>query len=281
MRISPYMQIILATIIFGSTGVFVKNANLPATTISFFRAGIPFIALLIFYLYIGNIPKIQGSKTIIGASVVNAIRLVFYLAAFAYTSMSNIAIIIYTWPVFGVIFSAIILKERVAKRTWSLILLSLLGILLIYVGHDLNFTDKDFIGLSSALISALLYSIVPVLIKKDEKKFDHLGMVYYQNLVAAIVFFPFLVLLKPFPTVAQFSWGISYGILIGLIGFSLFFSALRKIKAHKAITLTYVEVISALFFGVVIFSETITWNMIAGAVLIFISALLLRKKNID
>ncbi|MCP4135057.1 MAG: EamA family transporter, partial [bacterium] len=48
------------------------------------------------------------------------------------------------------------------------------------------------------------------------------------------------------------------------------------IKASTASLLTYFEVISALFFAVLFFDETITWNMLAGGSLIIIAAISIR-----
>ncbi|MCK5062697.1 MAG: EamA family transporter, partial [Candidatus Aenigmarchaeota archaeon] len=65
---------------------------------------------------------------------------------------------------------------------------------------------------------------------------------------------------------------------IGIVGFILFFSALKKINASTASHLTYVEVISAAIFGIVLFGELLTWNVLLGGILIIASTYFLKRE---
>lgn len=55
---NPYLEVILASLIWSSTGVFVKYLNLAPVMMSFFRLAIPALVLLIFF----NIKKIDILK---------------------------------------------------------------------------------------------------------------------------------------------------------------------------------------------------------------------------
>jgi drug/metabolite transporter (DMT)-like permease len=63
------------------------------------------------------------------------------------------------------------------------------------------------------------------------------------------------------------------------LGFGLFFYGLRSVEASRASFLTYVEVVSGIFFGMVFFHERLSWNIVAGGSLVLLSALALSRKE--
>jgi len=75
MKSDPYLEIILAAIIWGTSGIFVKTLNLPATTISFFRFFIPTPIIVIFFIIKRVQPFKKGNKLMLLASVLNAVRM--------------------------------------------------------------------------------------------------------------------------------------------------------------------------------------------------------------
>ncbi|HSW47801.1 MAG TPA: hypothetical protein VLG67_01860 [Candidatus Saccharimonadales bacterium] len=74
---NPYLEVVIAAILFGTAGVFVKILNLPATTISFFRVAVPTVVLFVYFISRGkNIFK-DANKTVILLSLISALR-IFY-----------------------------------------------------------------------------------------------------------------------------------------------------------------------------------------------------------
>lgn len=48
---NPYWEVMVASVIFGTTGIFVKYLNLPPTSIAFFRLVVPTIIIGIWMWY--------------------------------------------------------------------------------------------------------------------------------------------------------------------------------------------------------------------------------------
>ena len=183
------------------------------------------------------------------ASSLNAIS--YFLYFVAYTSITNSLIMLYTWPIFATLLGALLLKEKVSGKNIFLLGLCFTGIILIYSNETLSFANRDIIGMSSMLLSALVYSLAIVLYKKTSENFSQFEIIFYQNLVGSIIFLPFLFINKPLPSLAQTSVAIFYAIVIGIVGYALFFSALKRIKASIASMLSYIEVISGILFGII------------------------------
>ncbi len=276
-KLNPYLEVILAGILWGTSGIFIKILNLPPTTISFFRLAIPALILRIYFLIKKKKLKYSNNKLMLLASSLNAIRVFFYFVGFTLTSIGNAVIILYTWPIFATILSIIFLKEQISKKNILLLSTAFIGIILIYLNKEISFANKDFLGMSSMLLSAIIYSSTIVIFKKESLTHSKFEIIFYQNLTGAILFLPFIIINRPIPTLPKISIATIYAILIGLVGYTLFFSALKKIKTFTASMLSYTEVISGIIFGIIIFKEILTLNMIIGGILIIMSTTMIKK----
>ena len=279
MTLNPYFEAIIAGIIWGFSGLFVKYLNLPPTTVTFFRLAVPTVILLLFFLF-KKIKLFHGNnKLILLASTLNAARVYLYTIGFTFASIGNAIIILYTWPIFTTIFSILFLKEKVSKRTFVLLFIALIGTVLIYLNKEFSFSDNNFIGMTAMLLSAVIYALTVIIFKKESEKYSKYEIIFYQNIIGSIIFIPFIFINKPLPTLFQTSVGLVYGALIGLVGFIFFFSALKKIKASTVSFLSYFEVVSAIILSVIFFQEALTWNMVAGGLLIILATTLIKKEK--
>ncbi|MFH1275521.1 MAG: DMT family transporter [Candidatus Woesearchaeota archaeon] len=276
MKLNPYLAVIIAATLGATGGVFAKLLNLPSTSITFFRVIVPTL-ILIGYFSFKKINPFHGNyKLMFLSSGLNAIRMFLYFVAYLYTSIGNAVILLFTWPIFATIFGIIFLKEKVSLRTACLIGLAFVGIILMYINKEFSFGDKDFIGMAAMLISAILYSLTAIIFKKEIQNYSKTETIFYQNLIGAIVFLPFI-FINPLPSLNQTMMASFYGFLVGIGAFTLFFFALKKLKMSHYSLFGYWEVIAALIFSFIFFNEVITWNVLFGGSLIIISGLLLRK----
>lgn len=277
MRINPYLEIIIAATLWGLSGVFVKFANLPSTTLAFFRTAVPAILLLSYFLIRRENFKSDGSKILLlGISFLFAVKTLIVILGFQYAPINIGVIMLYTWPIFGSLFSVLILKEKIVQRNKLLLLTAFLGVIVIFINQDFSWENKIFLGAICMLISAVLHALVIVLLKKQPNLSKN-KTVFYQNIMGAILFLPFLFINQETISLFQFGMSFSYGLFTGLIGFLLLFSALKSVQTSTGLHLTYIEVISAIIFSIILFSETFSWNIIIGGVLIIGSTFFLKK----
>lgn len=275
---NPYLELVISALLLSTSGSFIKWIALPPTAITFFRFVIPAVLFFIFLkfkkvnLFVGN------NKVILLASLLNAIRMFLYFVGFIFASIGIAALLHYTWPIFAVIFSIILLKEKVTKKTIFLLVIAFVGILFIFSTKDFSFKENAVIGMIAMILSSILNALATVLFKKDIEKYSRSELVFYQNLVGAFLFLPF-VFINVFPNTHQLSITFLYVLLIGVIGYWLFFSALKKVKASTASVLVYVELIGSIILGIIIFNEKLTFNMIIGGLMIIIASILLRKSE--
>ena len=274
--INPYLELIISALILSTSGAFIKIIKLPATSISFYRFLIPVIITLAYFAY----KKIKflkdNNRVVLLASFMNAIRMFLYFVGFTYAPISVAAKIHYTWPVFAVIFSVMLLKEKLSRRNIFFICLAFVGIMLIYLNKDFSLKSGLFVGMAAMLLSAILNALATVLFKRVGERYSRTELVFYQNIAGVLLFIPFI-FINPVPTSYQFSLTVIYVVLIGIIGYWLFFSALKKIKASTASFLAYLELIGSVAIGVVFFGDKLAFTTVVGAMLIIVSTLLFKK----
>ncbi|MCK5491095.1 MAG: EamA family transporter [Candidatus Pacebacteria bacterium] len=279
MAFNPHLEVVLAAIIWGSTGAFVKYLDLPPTTMSFFRLAIPSI-ILFFFLSTKKVFLFKGNnKLILFASSLNVVRMFLYFTGFSLASIANAVIIWFTFPIFVLLIEITILKEKISKRQSLLILIAFLGIIFMYIDKNLSFSSNDFIGMSAMLFASMMNAILIIIYKKVSNKYSKAELIFYQNIIGAFIFLPFIFFMTPLPSISQIGVATIYAILIGVVGFGLFFSALKRIKASVASYLSYIEVLSAITIAIILFNENLTWNIIIGGILIIVSAALLETKK--
>lgn len=278
MKTSPYLWVLLAILIMGSSGAFIKFINLPPTVLSFLRLAVP-AGLLFVYFRAKRVNLFRyPARLMMLGSVLNALRIFLFIFGFTYTSIANGVIILNAWPVFTNIFSILLLGEKVPRRNLWLLGLPICGILLLFINQPFSVENEDFIGMSAMLFSAMLYSSTIIIFKRESPRYSGYETTFFQNLAGAFIFLPFLWFGDAEISFIQVSLGIFYAFLIGIVAFGLYFSALRVIKASTISFLSYLEVVVATGFGVLLFDEVLTWNIIAGGSLIVISTLLLKKQ---
>ncbi len=270
------LAVILAATMAGSSGVFVKHMEMPVTSMGFFRSLLP-VLLMGGIMRYQRIPFFRGNyRLMTGISVLNVLRMYLFFTAYTYTSMGNAILISYTWPIFVNIFSAIFLKEIISRRNIILLVLAFLGIVIVSMNQPFSFENHDFIGMAAALGMALVYALTVVGFKKESHFYSPTEIIFYQNFAGVFLFLPFL-FINPWPTNMDLMVSAGHSFFLGTIGFSFFFFGLRSLSASTASGLAYIEIVSALLFGIFVMNEPFTWNMAAGGALIILSTALLKR----
>ncbi|MCB9359447.1 EamA family transporter [Candidatus Woesearchaeota archaeon] len=272
----PVIEVLIAGFIFGGAAAVIKYLAMPPTSLTFIRLGIPTLFLLVWFFF-SKQKIVKPNQPLIWASLLNSVRMVLYFVAIMFTTITNAIIVLYTYPIFVYILSIAFLKEKVSLRNLGLTLLAFIGIIFIYYDNGWVIGQNDLIGITAMLASSFIYSITVVIFKKQRESYDSINTLFYQNLVGAVVFLPFIFINTP-PTAIQLPIAIFYAIMVGLVAFGLFFKALKHIKASTASTLLYVEVLAAIILAIIFFQEKIDLNTFIGGSMILLSTILLKKK---
>jgi len=270
--------VILCALLAGNNGLLIKYmSSLTATTLAFIRTTVPAVVLVFWLLaYKKNIFRGATRKMLI-ASLINAFRMYLYLIAFMYTSIGNAVIILYTWPIFVIILGSIFLKEKLTRTQVALIILAFAGLIVSSLGKTFSFEEKDLLGMLAALFSAFGYAITVIIFKSESKNYHRNEIIFFQNILGVFIFLPFFFQHIHTAEMAHIIVAIFYGLLIGLVIFSLFFYSLKYLDASLASSLMYLEAVSAIILAYLVLGETLTKEMVIGGSMIIISSFYLNR----
>lgn len=268
----PSLLVLMAASIWATSGLFIRYADLPPASMAFFRMAVPTLLIGVSYLLRRHPVATASIKIRLVASGINAVRMLLYLVAFANTTIANAVVMLYTWPVFASFFGVAVLRERVDGVQKLLLLIAFSGIPLLYLGNELSFADRDVVGMTAMLGSAILHALTLILLKRATPGNDRFESTFFQNLIGSVLFIPALWLPGTLSASnAEILTAVGYGAIIGIGGFTLFFVALHRLPAAVASNLTYFEVVMGIFLGWLVLGEPVTWNTLVGGALIAIS----------
>lgn len=269
---------ILAMTIFGTIGLVVRKLSLSSEVIAFYRGGIGTIFLL-FVLFlkkesfsIENLIKNRLSLLISGIAL--GINWVLLFQSYKYTTISNATLSYYLAPIFIIIISCIMLKEKITKFNILSIFLALFGMLLI-VGIDIDSSIDNYIGIGYGVIAAIFYAIV-VISNKFLKDISNMEITITQLFISVLVMS--LTIFLEGKNIYVNSYEIVYVLIIGIIhtgiAYLLYFSSLSQLKGQSIAILSYIDPVIALIISAIFLGENLSILQFFGGVLILSSSLI-------
>ena len=145
-----------------------------------------FLFLLITNLKTGGIKKFKkySMKDYAVMAFLGFLGLFVYSALYFFgltrLSSQEACIANYLWPIMLVIFSAIILKEKLNAPKWVAMACSFLGIVILSTGSGFTSEEGAYLGIISCVVAAACYGLFSVLNKKAD---------YDQNIAMTVIWF--------------------------------------------------------------------------------------------
>jgi len=274
-----YLKIILAILIWSSSGIFVRKLGLPLISIVFYP--VVFAALLQFFI----LYKSGGLSLSIfkGLTPILFILAPFYLAntllyyyAFANTTIANAVLTHYTAPIFVALAAPLLLKERSPVTIWFAILLSSMGLWLMLGG--LSVRSEEFKGIVAGTASGLAYAIIIIILRSISKAYTPLFIIFIQNVIVSFLLLPFISTASiPFSS-------LPYLILMGLIHSTLapllYVDGFKSVRANEAAVLGYFEPPGAIILAIIFLNEVPHLKALLGGALILYAGFMVLKGRV-
>lgn len=278
---------IIAMLIFGTIGLFVKNIDLNSSEIALTRGFIGGITLLFAMALLRKKVSIEAIKRniylLIFSGFAVGLNWIFLFQGYKYTSISNATLSYYFAPIFVTILAPFILKEKLTLSKFLCVLMALVGMFCI-VGVDGINGGSDLIGIAYGLLAAGFYASV-ILMNKFLKGIDSLEITIIQLLSATITLLPYVLYMDSGKSLNISLNSIPYILILGIvhtgIAYLLYFSSLQELKGQTIAVLSYIDPVFAIIISAIILKEHLGILQIIGGVLIlgssFLSEILNRK----
>jgi RarD protein len=269
-----------AMLIFGSIGLVSRNILLSSGQIALTRGLIGSLFLLLASRVLKE--KISWQKIkpnllfliISGAGI--GFNWILMFEAYKYTSIANATLSYYFAPVFVVLLSPFLLKEKLTPMKVCCILAALGGMFLI-VGVGGGEGKNHVIGISYGLAAAVLYASV-VILNKFLRGLTGLETTLIQISAATVVLFPYILLTEKLRIFSIDMKSAVFLIIMGLIhtglAYLMYFTGMKKLKGQTVAVLSYTDPISAILMSSIFLGEALTLLQILGGILILGATLL-------
>lgn len=264
---------ILGLLLFGLNGIVASQISLSSGSIVFFRTLIGSVLLITVFLISGgrfqflSINKIHLAF-VVGSGIAMGVSWMFLYEAYQRIGVGLASLIYYTGPVFVVLISPVLFREKLTSRKILCFVFVLTGMILTNLSQLQG--GGDTIGFLCGIGSAVLYAFMVILNKKAETITDMKNAAI--QLTVSFLTVTLFMLFRQGITVpsggAQWCWMFLLGFINTGVGCYLYFSSIGYLPVQTVSILGYLEPLSALLFSVIILEESFSFVQIIGAILI-------------
>lgn len=276
------LQLIASMVIFGTIGLFVRYIPLPSSVIACVRGFVGMLFLLLVMALRRKKPDTAAIKKnllvliISGAAI--GVNWILLFEAYRFTTVATATLCYYLAPMFVLLVSPLVLKERLTLRKLLCVIVSLIGMVFVSgVASSGLPSVGELTGVLLGLGAAVLYASVVLLNKKmtgiaaNDRTLMQLGL-------AAVTISPYILLTEDLSTLALTLPALGLLLFVGVvhtgIAYAMYFGSLKDLKAQTAAILSYIDPIVAIILSALLLREHMGLGGIVGAVLILGSALI-------
>ena len=274
------LGLIAAMVIFGSIGIFRRYIPLPSGMIGACRGLMGMLFLLGVNLARGEKPSGKDIRVNLPVLLLSGAAMGFnwilLFEAYRYTSVATATLCYYMAPIFVILASPIVLKEKLTPGKLLCVAAAVLGVALVSGVSEAGSLTGILLGLGAAV----LYACVILLNK-------HLGSVstgdrtIVQLGTAGVVLVPYSLLAESFAGVTMDGMSILMLLVVGAVhtglAYWLYFGSMKELPAQTVALYSYIDPIVAILLSALILGEALTPLGILGAVLVLGATLVSEK----
>lgn len=284
-KTKPALAVIMSGICWGVINIFAKRlaaSGLTSLQISAVRMTVAFIVFTTVVLIKDRKLFRINLRDVWIFACTGIISIVLFNTFYFYTAINSQAsvavVLLYTSPVFVMVLSAIIFKEKITARKIAALIFTIAGCVLVSGIAGGSYTLPPLV-LLSGIASGLFYALYSIFGNIALKKYDTLTVTVWTFIFAFISAVP---LGSPKETVNAFAnepvlilWGVGIGIISTVMPYFLYTWGLKRMEPSKAAILVAIEPVVGAVIGIFLFREPHDLLKITGIVFIIAAIIIL------
>ena len=270
------LSLILAMTIFGTIGIFRKYIPLPSGIVACARGVLGVTSLLAFI----KIKKIKMDmdaikkhlKILVISGAFIGLNWVLLFESYRYTSVAVATLCYYMAPIFVMVVSPFLLKEKLTPKKTICVAVALIGMVFVSGVLDGGISDiSEIKGILFGLGAAALYASV-VMMNQKLRAVPTYDKTIMQLAIAAAVLIPYILFVEDLSTVTLTPLIIVMALIVGVvhtgIAYAMYFGSMNDLKAQTVALFSYIDPIVAIILSALFLKEPMTVYSIIGAVLV-------------
>src|SRR3989338_1168573 len=281
-RTLALFEIHTAVVFMGMVALFAKLIPLPAMVIVLGRVVFASLGLLVFIALPGRLRSLRLHRArsyfllgLLGVLLAAHWSSFFYSVQISTVAIASIAFS--TFPIFVVFIEPLFFRERLMTRDVLLACITFAGIALVIPDYDIGGSSMQ--GLLWGLVSGVTFAVLSLLNRAYVKNISSLTIAFFQNMVAAFVLLPMLVIQPSHFTSSDVFWLVILGVICTAFAHTIYIQGLKYVPAKRASVISSLEVLYAVLFAVVLLHEIPSLRTIVGGCIVLAAAVYASMKS--
>ncbi|RFU64617.1 DMT family transporter [Bacillus sp. V59.32b] len=274
----PVLAVVAAAFLWGIIGFFVKGlteAGLSPMEIVTVRV----VCASLFLLCIGvfknrNLLKIRTKDIylFIGTGIVSIVFFNWcYFTAMNVLSISTAVILLYTSPIFVMLFSSLFFKEKITLTKILLLGCTVLGSMLIAGDSGLDLAGGEKLGYIIGIGAGIGYALYSIFGKLALRRYESFTISAYTFITASVFLLPITKVWSKteailVPNTILLILGL--GLFSTVIAYLLYTWGLGRMEGSRAAVIATAEPVTAMFLGFLFYDERLSPLQLGGALII-------------
>ena len=280
----PVLSVLLAGVLWGIIGIFIKKlsaAGLTAMQICFVR--LLFAAPLFFFSTLIIYPKklffhLRDIWIFLGTGILSVVVFNYcYFYTVIHSEASVAVVLLYTSPIFVMLLSVLLFKEKVSPEKIIALAMTFIGCLLVSGVTGGGAEVKPFVAFVG-LASGFFYALYTIFGAFGLKKYDTMTVTTYTFVIAFLAELPIADVGSLFSIVnatpSLWIWCVAISVLSTVLPFFFYTWGLKKVEPSRSAMLVAVEPLVGCLVGMIFYGESHSFVKILG-ILFVLGAILL------
>ena len=267
-------KLALSMFIFGTIGLFRRGIVLPSSIIALTRAVVGTIFLLgVIFIKKQKVDRQavhKNLKLLLLSGLLLGFNWILLFEAYQYTSVATATLCYYMAPIFIILASPLLLKEKLTLRKGICVAVALGGMVLVSGFAETGIADiSEMKGVLFGLAAAVFYASV-VLLNKYFRDITAYDKTILQLGLAAILLLPYTLVTENWAALSFDTTSTVMLLIMGIVhtgfAYAMYFGTIRTLSAQTLALFSYIDPIVAVLLSALVLKEPMSMLSLVGAV---------------
>lgn len=279
---NAHLAVLIGCVLYGMTGLFLSRIHdMPITSIIFYRLFFGLCLIFTFLLVTNRLGELKLRKKkfrLLLQGIFVLVNMFFYFMCVKKTCFSTAILLEYTAPVYVMLASPLVLKEKVGRESIAALFLAMTGVYLVIRPNggftNIEFSSDHFIGIASGLFAGLVLAVIIMnvrILKRDHSEF---AIAFWGTAISCLLMVPFAFETSFSVLASNLVSLLIFGVVSVGIGGVLTTIGFANLKSQTGSLLALIEPVAGVFFDFAVLGVALSAGSLAGCMLVLTAALI-------
>lgn len=194
-----------------------------------------------------------------------------YFYALKFSNVAVAMLSLFTFPVITSLLEPVLLKTRFLWSSFIMALMVMLGVILLV--PELSMDNKVTLGALLGLISAVLYALRNLMLKKYVQLYSAMTLMYHQMLYNALLLWPAALIFDTTDVPSQLPWILALALLTTTLGHTLFVYSFKKLSITAASIMSSLQPLFGIIMAIMFLQEIPSAQTLLGGAIILLTVI--------